>query len=110
MEDFFEVRLYGAGTGMEKDKIAEALSVSLRAVASYVEDVDKENKRQRDEKIRDMWMRGHSQQDIADEVEVDQKTASRKSEELGILENLQKSLKVSALHEDEHFTPPIYNI
>lgn len=65
---------------------------------------------QRRETIRDMWLACHTQQEIADAVGVDEKTIRNELEETGELEALPKVRKLSALHEDAEWAPPLYDI
>lgn len=104
------IRLYASGTGMEKAEIAETLSVSPRTVNGYLAYTDKQLLERRRETIRDMWLACYTQQEIADAVGVDKATASRELEDCCNLEALPKSNKLSALHEDADWTPPLYDI
>jgi DNA-binding XRE family transcriptional regulator len=94
------VRLYASGTGMDKDGIAKTLSVSLKTINSYLSDTDKQLREQRRDTIKDMWMACHTQDEIATEVGVSQKTINAELEELYNLEDLPKGIKLSALHEE----------
>jgi len=103
------VRLYHSGQGMTKAEIADVLSVSERSVASYLADIDKDLRQQKKERIFDMWMSCHTQEQIAQAVGIAQKTVDDSTKVLADLENLQKPLKLSAQFNDD-FTPEAYNI
>src|SRR5262245_30093284 len=70
------IRLYAAGTGLNKEKIAEALSVTHRSVTGYLTDIDEQLRKERKEKIQAMWLRCYSQEEIAKVVGVDVATVS----------------------------------
>lgn len=107
---FSVIRLYRDGTGLQKDKIATLLSISMRTINNHLSDVDKRIKEDRNQKIFDMFMAGYTQEEIAKEVNLSQKTISEATEVLYLLENLPKSIKLLALFQDPDFTTPIYNL
>jgi hypothetical protein len=57
-----------------------------------------------------MWLACATQEEIAAAVGVDQKTASNQIALLGNLEDLPNLLKVTVLHQDADFAPPLYNV
>ncbi len=81
----------------------------MRSVNAYLADTDRQLKAARKERIFDMWLSCATQQEIADAVGIDQKTASREVEDIGNLEALPKSLKLSALYQDD-FEPELYDV
>lgn len=104
------IRLYNAGAGESKDEIARVLSVTVRSVTSYLNDIEKQLREERKQKIFDMWMACHTQDEIAEAVGVDKATISRDSEtllQIGNHSNMQQSL---AKFNDNDFTPPLYNL
>jgi DNA modification methylase len=103
------IRLYAAGTGMEKNAIADALSVTLRSVTNYLSNIDKQLREERKQKIFDMWLSCHTQEEIAEAVNVTPKTVDNELEVLVNLEKFPKLQKLSALHQDD-FDPELYDI
>ena len=104
------IRLYAAGTGMDKAAIAQTLSVSLRSVTGYLGDVDKQLREERKERIFNMWMACATQEEIAEAVGVEKMTISRYVEDCNNLEAFPNSYKVAVLYQDADFAPPIYNV
>lgn len=102
------VRLYNAGSGLDKKEICRVLSVSNSSLASYLTDIDKQLRAERKEKIFSMYLAGYTMQEIADSVNVDRKTIER--ETMDIYTNLEKSPKNLADFADTDFEPPLYNI
>jgi DNA-binding CsgD family transcriptional regulator len=101
------IQLYAAGTGISKEEIAEALSVSMRSVNGYLTDIDRRLREERKQTIFDMWMACHTQQEIGDVVGL---TKQQISELCPVLEELPKSDKVAARFQEPDFKPPIYNV
>ena len=58
--------------------------------------------------IFDMWMASYTQDEIAEAVNMPQPTIVSRLKELSDLEKLPKSIKLSALYQDD-FKIPIYN-
>lgn len=104
------IRLYAAGTGLDKPTIARVLSVSARSVNSYLERTEHDLKAQRKQNIFEMWLACATGDEIADAIGIDKATVSRFIEESCNLEELPKSNKVAADFADADFTPPIYNV
>lgn len=101
------IRLYAAGTGMDKATIASTLSVSQRSVTGYLSDVEKQLREERKERIFGMWMACATQEEIAESVGLPRQTIDGL---LPKMEELPNSAKVSALHQDAEFTPPLFNV
>ena len=98
--------LYGAGTGSTKEEIAECLSVTSRTVTNYLENVDKQLKEERKQKIRDMYLACYTQEEIAAKVGTSEQPVK---DALSVfLEELPKYPKASFL--DENWKPPLYNV
>ena len=55
-------------------------------------------------------MAGYTQEEIAKEVNMNQKTVDNHLEVLVNLEKFPKLLKLSALFQDPDFQPPLYNL
>jgi DNA-binding CsgD family transcriptional regulator len=102
------IRLYGAGTGIDKDEIAKILSVSKRTINSYLTDIDKQIREERKEKVFDMYMKCFSMDEIAEELKVTKETISK--DVCQISEDVLKSDKVKAEYLDSDFETPLYNI
>lgn len=103
------IRLYNAGAGLAKDEIAKALSVSTRSVSSYLNDIDKQLREERKEKIAAMWLACRTLDEIAEAVGVHKDTVSEETESCRKSESLPKSDKLRAEFSDD-FEPPIYNV
>ena len=103
------ITLYNAGKGLDKDKIAETLSVSKRTINNYLTDIDKDLREKRKQKIFDMYLACYTQEEIAEDLEVDQKTVGNEIEVIGKMETLPKFLKVNAAFNDD-FDTPLYNV
>ena len=86
------------------------LSVSLRSVTGYLSDVEKQMREERKERIFNMWMACATQEEIAEAVGVHKDTVSAEMEVCRNLETLPNSDKVTAMHQDADFAPPIYNV
>ena len=104
------VRLYAAGTGLDKQEIATTLSVSLRSVNNYLSDVDKQLREERKQRIFDMYLACYTQAEIAEDVGLTQKTIANEIESFSNFGTSSKITKTSANFMDEDFTPPIYNV
>ena len=102
-------RLFSGGAGLEKDKIAEILSVTPKTVSKYLSEDLKQIKKEQNRKILDMYLTCCTQEEIAEEVSLPRKTIDERLKVLADLTRCPKSPKVSALFEDE-FTPPLYNV
>jgi hypothetical protein len=104
------VRLYGAGTGLDKKEIADALSVSDRTVNMYLGDIDKQLREERRERIAAMWLACFTDAEIGEAVGVPRQTATDATAVLPDLEALPKSAKHVALFEDSDWTPQLYDV
>lgn len=104
------IRLYNGGVGIQdKNEIARILSVSAKSVDRYLKEVEARRKEEINRKIFEMYLDCATQQEIADEVGVPQKTVDDRLKVLADLDTCPKPLKLSALFEDD-FTLPIYNV
>ena len=63
------IRLYAAGTGLDKRQIAEALSVSERTVRSYLAEIDEPLHR-----VFDLYLQCCTQKEIADRLEMSEQS------------------------------------
>ena len=103
------IRLYNGGEGIEKPEIADVLSVTPRAVSGYLKDIEDQLKKDRRERIFDLWLACWTQQAIAEEVGVDQDTVSAELQDLRKMETLPKSVKSAIQHADD-FDPKLYSV
>ncbi len=101
------VRLYAAATGLSKEQIAAVLSVSTRSVNNYLSDVDKQLREERKQRIFDMWLACHTQEEIAEAIELPRQTLEGL---LPKLEDFPNSAKVHSQFADEDFTAPLFNV
>ena len=104
------IRLYNAGAGESKDEIARVLSVTVRSVTSYLNDIEKQLREERKQKIFDMWMACHTQDEIADVNGYTQpqvKSILDTFIDFGSASEIYKSRDFS---HDSDFTPPLYNV
>jgi hypothetical protein len=104
------IRLYAAGTGLEKNAIADVLSVTERAVRGYLSDVEKQLREQRDETIRSMWLACASVTEIADAVGVTAETVNQRIGDIQKAEALPKSEQLTARYAEPDWTPPLFDI
>ena len=104
------IRLYAAGTGMDKEEIRQTLSVTARMVNKYLSDIDKQLREERKEKIFNMWMACYSQEEIADECGVSRESVKIEIETIGKNGTDSKITKSLVFSKDAEFKPPIYNI
>ncbi len=107
------IRLYAAGTGMDKADIAQTLSVSQRSISGYLSDIDKQLREERKERVFGLWLACYTTEEIAEIVYGDKnkdeviRAQTKVFQDLEALPNLGK---VAVSHQDADFTPPIYNI
>lgn len=104
------IRLYAAGTGLDKEEIANILSVSKRMVSNYLSDIDKQLREERKEKIFNLWLAGHTLEEIAESVNTTFKTVDNQIQEFVKVETLPNLQKVLANFQDEKFTQPLFNV
>lgn len=99
--------LYNAGekTADRKKQLAALLSVTVRAVTEWVSDIDQAEREARALKIREMWERAYTAEEIGEAVGLPERTANYAL--AAILEKVLISPKV-AFSDD--FAPPIYNV
>jgi DNA-binding CsgD family transcriptional regulator len=104
------IRLYGAGTGLSKDEIAKTLSVTPRSINNYLSDIDKRLREERKERIFDLWMACHTQEEIAPLVGLSPDAIGLQIKEYREMENIPNIGKVAGNFQDQDFTPPLFNI
>lgn len=101
-------RLYNSGTGWSKEDIADILSVSKRTVNNYLQDVDKQLREERKQKIFDLYLACYSQQEIAEIVGLSETDKSLRVS--GKMEDLPNNQKLLANFQEDYFKPPIYSV
>lgn len=103
-------RIYHASPERDRDEkkkqLAKILSVSDRTVRDWLSRIDKDSKEARNKRIFEMWLACHTQEEIAEAVNVDQATVAREIMQFG---NLADSHKPAAAHLTD-FAPPLYNV
>lgn len=104
------VKLYSTGQVKDKKRLQNMLGIGKSALAEWLQDTDRAERERRDQRIRDMWLACYTQEEIAEAVELDQRSIGRKIQELGNFPNLEKRLKVRALHEEDDWKPPFSDI
>lgn len=106
-------RIYEATPTRDRDakkkQLAKILSVPERTIRDWLSRMDKDAKEARDKRIFDLWLSCWTQEEIAEECDCDQKTASNVI--LGETAELPKFLKShpSAEHRTD-FEVPLYNV
>lgn len=104
------IRFYASGTGDSKEEIAATLSVTLRTVNNYLNDIDKQLREERKQRIFDMWLSCHTQEEIAEAVGISHGQTVIETKELSDSERLPNLTKVLSSYADTDFVPPLYNV
>ena len=94
--------------GELKKTLPHTLSVAPRTINNWVSRIDKDAKAERLEKVFNLWLACHTQEEIAEVVNVAQKTISDWSKDFSDLGKLSETAKTAAAFGD--FIPPIYNV
>jgi transcriptional regulator with XRE-family HTH domain len=102
------IRLFNAGTGESKEEIARVLSVTVRTVGNYLNDIERNIREARKQHIFEMWMSCYTQEEIAEATGVSIQPVKDTLSDFS--EGVPKNLKVQSLFNDTDFTPPLYNI
>lgn len=93
----------------KREHLAKILGVSEAKLSQMLSRTDKEERERRNDRIRDMWMRCYSQQEIADAEGLSRDSVTDIMGEFSDVKKLPKSDAAAADHATD-FTPPIYNI
>ena len=106
-------RIYHSTPERERDgkkkRLVQILSVSDRTVRDWLSRIDKDTKAARDRRIFDLWMACHTQEEIAEREDCDQKTVTNIiSGETADLPEFLKSHPAASHATD--FEVPIYNV
>lgn len=104
------IRIYlGADDREEKKRtLCKILSVSERTVRDWLADIDAASRKERSEKIFDLWMACHTQEEIAEAIGEEQKSVSREMQ--GFSQNGSFAEMTKTQDFDRDFDPPIYNV
>jgi len=95
--------------GCTYDDIAATLSVGKKKVSDWLSRTVKEEKDRRNEKILEMWLSCHTQQEMADSASVTQPQAKAVCD--GFIDSvLQNQTYKSRAEHATDFDPPIYNV
>ncbi len=103
-------KLYSSDQVKDKARLQAMLGIGQRALAEWLQDIDRAEREERDRRIREMWLACHTQQEIAQEVGLVQSKVAAKIEDLSHIANLQKGIKVRALYEEEGWSVPHFDI
>lgn len=93
-----------------KVKLQRIFCTHKNTINNWVSKIDSVENMKRDRVIRDMWYGCYDDQTIADEVGMERSAITKKTKDFV---NLNKDVlihKPAALYQDEHFTPPLYNL
>ena len=84
------------------EEICQTLSISRKTYDRWTSAKQEQKEEQTKQRIYDMWMRCHTQQEIADAVGVEQSTATRR------IADFMQNGQVSDLHNFRNFEPQVY--
>ena len=107
------LKMYVGTTGKEraslKKELPDVFSVTQQTINNWTSDIDKQTKAERSEKIFDMWLACYSETQIAEVVEVDQKTVNNTIQEFRKLSKLGKIPNLHAEFAEPEFEQPIFD-
>jgi len=89
---------------ISQDEICQSLSISPKTYSRWTAAKQEQKEEQTKQRIYDMWLRCHTQQEIADAVGEPQQTIAR------IIANFTQNGQVSDLGNFRNFTPEVYTI
>ena len=104
------VRLYAAGTGLDKKEIAQDLAVSDKTIQRCLFDIDKQLREERKRQIFELYMDCLTHREIAQRVGIPQQSVTdiiKSLTERGFLTEIGQNLDFD---RDSDFTVPLYNI
>jgi len=104
------IRLYAAGTGYSKEEIADLLSVTSRSVTGYLTNIDRQIREARRQKIYDMWLTCHIQQEIGEAVGLSRQAITEEIATFASFGSASETGKSLAFFQDAQFKPPLYNV
>lgn len=103
------INLY-AKFGYPLETIAKIVSVSRTFVQNATKTIRENEEAERNEKIFDMYLSCHTQQEIAEAVGKTQQTIDNREKEIQNLTSVSKFVKLSAMFEDDGFSIPHLNV
>ena len=89
-----------------KKQLAELFSVSSKTIDRWMQDIDRKDKEERNQKIRDLWMAANSNSFISKEVGIHESEIGKYIKK--ILEKGQMGKNQE--FEDSSFQPPLFNV
>lgn len=104
------IKWFAAGTGLDKERIAKALSVTPRMVSEYLQDIEKKLREERKAQIFAMWLACYTEDEIAEAVGIDQKTVNREIETFSQNGSASELTKSRDFGSDADWNPPLYNV
>jgi hypothetical protein len=109
------IKLYAGGerNADRKKELAELLAVTVRALTDWVSDLDQADREARKEKIKDLYLKAYTAEEIGEEVGLSRdalliNTDKQKGELVRLMEKIPNIAKVQ--FSDEKWTPPTHNI
>lgn len=106
-------QIYNAWSDVDRKgrrgELAETLAVPERTIRSWVNKIDKDAAAERRERAYALWLACHTQQDIADALEMPQRTIADLVKDFSEIGNLAKSAKIAAEFGDWE-SPPLYTL
>jgi DNA modification methylase len=96
------------GMNLSYDTIAKRLSVGKRKVAEWLSRTVKETKERQAKQIWEMYLACHTQEEIAEAVELTQQRCAQKMQELQ--EQFHGNQTSKSLFCEEGYAPPLYNV
>ena len=79
-------------------------------MTAYLTEIDKQQREERKETIRAMWLACCTQQEISDQVNLSQPQLVEYIKEVSVLDKRPNPIKLNATYQDESWQPPIYDI
>jgi C4-dicarboxylate-specific signal transduction histidine kinase len=79
------------------------------AIRDWLSRIDKDTKEARDQRIFDLWMACHTQEEIAERENIERSTLANIAAEFVQIGKLAEKDKAAASHATD-FDPPLYNI
>jgi DNA modification methylase len=93
----------------KKKELARDLSVSEKTINRWLSRIDKDAKEKQGQRIFDMWLACHTQEEIAEAEEIDRSIISDRTKNFVGFGQVSKSHKTIAEHLTD-FDAPIYNV
>ena len=103
--------MYAAAGARGKElrlELADILSVPERTMRSWTQQIDRDDSAERKQKALDLWMSGHTLDEVAAAVDVSKGTVSNWTNKLFSFGKLAKSEQGRAAFRD--YIPPVYNV